>query len=258
MLMDGFSRQVTRFCLCGQNCVTWHENPSGGGRGGSSSKLAAVRPHSRTCRTAPHRHISLIYQDASVCTSPTQLYLSLLAAAEVYSALPSLCGRLGCFGCDFPRFPLVKTGSLSPLLRREVQFNRRLLDRSVTPSSLPPRTSRKEVPLGIVKAVACLSVCQSSSPPSEHWWWLYESFLSSFSSHRAKTGQSATSLTPRAGMPGARILHTHTFCNKGVLSSVVLESGTRMAVKPGCFAIRRDQNLSPNQQLFEGATHETT
>ena len=31
-----------------------------------------------------------------------------------------------------------------------------------------------------------------------------------------------------------------------------------MAVKPGCFAIRRDQNLSPNQQLFEGATPETT
>ena len=27
-----------------------------------------------------------------------------------------------------------------------------------------------------------------------------------------------------------------------------------MAVKPGCFAIRRDQNLSPNQQLSEGAT----
>ena len=31
-----------------------------------------------------------------------------------------------------------------------------------------------------------------------------------------------------------------------------------MAVKPGCFAIRRDPNLSPNlspnQQLFEGAT----
>ena len=24
-----------------------------------------------------------------------------------------------------------------------------------------------------------------------------------------------------------------------------------MAVKPGCFAIRRDQNLSPNQQLFD-------
>ena len=34
---------------------------------------------------------------------------------------------------------------------------------------------------------------------------------------------------------------------------MVLESGTRMAVKPGCFAIRRDPNLSPNQQLFEGA-----
>ena len=31
-----------------------------------------------------------------------------------------------------------------------------------------------------------------------------------------------------------------------------------MAVKPGCFAIRRDQNLSPNQQLSEGATPETT
>ena len=45
---------------------------------------------------------------------------------------------------------------------------------------------------------------------------------------------------------------------KGVLSSVVLESGTRMAVKPGCFAIGRDPNLSPNQQLFEGATPETT
>ena len=29
-----------------------------------------------------------------------------------------------------------------------------------------------------------------------------------------------------------------------------LESGTRMAVKPGCFAIRRDQNLSMNQQLL--------
>ena len=48
---------------------------------------------------------------------------------------------------------------------------------------------------------------------------------------------------------------------KGVLFSMVLESGTRKAVKPGCFAIRRDQNLStaPNQQLFiEGATSETT
>ena len=33
--------------------------------------------------------------------------------------------------------------------------------------------------------------------------------------------------------------------------------GDRMAVKPGCFAVRRDQNLSPNQQLFEGATPET-
>ena len=30
-----------------------------------------------------------------------------------------------------------------------------------------------------------------------------------------------------------------------------------MAVKPGCFAIRREQNLSPNEQLFEGATPET-
>ena len=39
---------------------------------------------------------------------------------------------------------------------------------------------------------------------------------------------------------------------------MVLESGTRMAVKPGCFAIRRDQNLSPNQQLLEGAIPETT
>ena len=29
-----------------------------------------------------------------------------------------------------------------------------------------------------------------------------------------------------------------------------------MAVTPGCFAIRRVQNLSPNQQLFEGATPE--
>ena len=38
---------------------------------------------------------------------------------------------------------------------------------------------------------------------------------------------------------------------------MALELGTRMTVKPGCFAIRRDQNLSPNQQLFEGATPET-
>ena len=30
-------------------------------------------------------------------------------------------------------------------------------------------------------------------------------------------------------------------CHKGVLFSVVLESGTKMAVKPGCFAIWRDQ-----------------
>ena len=48
------------------------------------------------------------------------------------------------------------------------------------------------------------------------------------------------------------------YATKGVLTVMVLESGTGMAVKPGCFAVRRDQILSPNQQLFEGATPETT
>ena len=43
------------------------------------------------------------------------------------------------------------------------------------------------------------------------------------------------------------------------LATSMCKSVIRMAVKPGCFAIRRDQkNLSPNQQLFEGATQETT
>ena len=39
---------------------------------------------------------------------------------------------------------------------------------------------------------------------------------------------------------------------------MVLELGTKMAVKTGYFAIRQDQNLFPNQQLFEGVTPETT
>ena len=46
--------------------------------------------------------------------------------------------------------------------------------------------------------------------------------------------------------------------HEGVLSSMVLELGTGMAVKPGGFAIHRDQNLSPNQQLLEGAAPDTT
>ena len=59
-------------------------------------------------------------------------------------------------------------------------------------------------------------------------------------------------------LPGWRASHSHLpliglICHKGVLSSLVVESGTRVAVKRGCFAIQRDPNLSPNQQLSEGA-----
>ena len=107
--------------------------------------------------------------------------------------------------------------------------------------------------------------------------------LPEFYAYAAPVGKTLRSTE----MPGGQVT---TLCPKGVLSSMVFESGTRMAVKPGCFAIRRDQNLSPvqisyflrvplqkqpdawsegvplplafdcypNQQRFEGATPETT
>ena len=56
--------------------------------------------------------------------------------------------------------------------------------------------------------------------------------LPEFYAYAAPVGK--TLRCPEAKLPRSRC--------KGVLTSMVLESGTRMAVMPGCFAIRRDQN----------------